>query len=1104
MNKLIIVLTFIFSGFITFGQPPDLRFQDIESSTPLSSQDATCMAQDSTGFIWIGTSDGLNRYNGNEIKQYKWIPGDSTSISDNEILGLFTDSDSILWIITRHGLCRYLPATDNFRRLDSLYDEGVPVTGITRIKEYKKQHVVFSALNKIYSLSPETGKTKVLATIDTGEITAFDFDTNNNLWIGSRPNSWLYQFDKQGRLIRKIIIPFESEISNPSYKIRDLVCMDNKVYVATFGGGLAVYNDSAATFSFLLTDQPYFKYVNNLYLDNENNLWSSDVTGLKVYDTKNKDFFGYYTNSSDPQSVGEHAVGIFHDRQGNYWTYHSNGGVRISPVPRGFYQFSKSNGTYWHTSSNYISSVSEDNHGNLWLGNPFAGIDVFFWQQGVIKHFAYDENNPHSLGKGAVFDIFCDNKDTLWIGTNLGGLQYFDPKSEQFISYLHDENNPSSIANNDVRSIAEDKNGDLWLVVHGKGVDHFIRKTRTFHHYNQQNSNLSNDFAFKVLYTTKDELWVGGVWGVSVLKPGEKNFKNYYFNVDDSTTLSSNEIECFYEDSEGTVWIGTRHGLNRFNDESETFTQYLLGFNDLHICAITGDVQGFLWITTIHGLTRLNPKTGETFNFVKSNGIPFDEFVPRSVYKNKQNNIFFGGLYGLIQFNPEQLKFNTTAPNILITGYQLSYNSSDKTNNKTRLIPHGKRISLDYNQNAITFQYVALNMIHPSHNKYKYRLMGLERNWNYAGTKREATYTNLDPGTYVFEVTGSNNDGVWNTKGESVTLKIYPPWWGTWYFRLAAVILLIALTLGLIELRTRNLLRQQRKLTGMVEEKTLELEEMNEELEEMNEELQQQAYELETNNRLLQDEQQRIEEQSAELQLKNEELQDLNEANEKIFTIIAHDLRSPFNALLGLSGLLVSNHNKYDSEKRGMIISQLQQSLTTLYRTTENLLNWSSRHLSGTTLHQETFNLNTQIIQNIEFVRSYALQKSIDLLFDSEKQYAVYADPNMTDAIIRNLLSNAIKFSENNEEIIIRLFRQDQKIICSVTDFGSGMTKDEQQNLFKTSQNTRKTGTSGEKGSGLGLMICSDFIRLNNGEIWVESEEGKGSTFYFSLPEGSV
>ena len=786
MNKLIIVLTFIFSGFITFGQPPDLRFQDIESSTPLSSQDATCMAQDSTGYIWIGTSDGLNRYNGYEIKQYKWIPGDSTSISDNEILGLFTDSDSILWIITRHGLCCYLPATDNFRRLDSLYDEGVPVTGITRIKEDRNRHVVFSALNKIYSLSPETGKTKVLATIDSGEITAFDFDKNNNLWIGTRPGSRIYQYDKQGKLIRELNIPFENQGVKSYYPIRDLLCRENRVYIATFGGGLAVYNDTAATFSFLLTDQPYFKYVNNLYIDNENNLWSSDVTGLKVYDTKNKDFFGYYTNSDDPQTVGEHAIGIIQDRQGNYWTYHSHGGVRISPVPRGFYQFSKNNAEYWHTSNDYILSVTEDNHGNLWMGNPFSGIDVFFWAKGKIKHFNNNVSDPDSLGKGAILDIFRDKGDTLWVGTNMGGLQYYDPEHDKFISFRHDENDASSIANNDVRSIAEDKNGDLWLVVHGKGVDHFIRKTRTFHHFNNKNSNLANDWAFKVLFTTKDELWVGGVWGVSVLKPGRKKFINYYFDKEDSTTLSSNEIETIYEDSEGTVWVGTRHGLNRYNNESNTFTRFMEGFNDLHICAITDDNKGNLWISTLHGLTRLNPKTGETFNFVKSNGIPFDEFVPRAVYKNSQNNIFFGGLYGLIQFNPEQLKFNTTAPNILITGYQLSYDSFDKTNNETGLIPPGNKISLDYNQNAVTFQYIALNMIHPSHNQYKYRLKGLERNWNYAGTKREATYTNLDPGTYVFEVTGSNNDGVWNAQGESVTLIIYPPWWGTWYFRLAA------------------------------------------------------------------------------------------------------------------------------------------------------------------------------------------------------------------------------------------------------------------------------------------------------------------------------
>ena len=377
MKKLLHVLIFIISGFTTFSQPPDLRFKDIQSSNPLTSQDATCMAQDSTGYIWIGTSDGLNRYNGYEIKQYKWTPGDSTSISDNDILELYTSSTGNLWVLTRHGLCRYLPATDKFSRLDSLYDINGPLEGIYGIKEDKTGNIIISSATEIYKLSPENEKVEVVASIDKGEITAFDFDKNNNLWIGSRPGSRIYQYDKQGKLIRKINIPFENQEVKSYYPIRDILCRENKVYIATFGGGLAVYNTDSEKFSFFLTDQPYFKYVNKLYIDHDNNLWSCDVTGLKIYDPKNKQFFGYYTNPDDPQSVGEHAIGIMQDRQGNYWTYHSNGGVRISPVPRGFNLFNKTAATFWHTSSNYILSISEDKKGNLWIGNPFSGIVSF-------------------------------------------------------------------------------------------------------------------------------------------------------------------------------------------------------------------------------------------------------------------------------------------------------------------------------------------------------------------------------------------------------------------------------------------------------------------------------------------------------------------------------------------------------------------------------------------------------------------------------------------------------------------------------------------------------------------------------------------------------
>ena len=906
IKQLTSILILCLFGMAAIGQLPELQLREIKAAGELTSQNVTCMAQDSVGYIWIGTINGLNKYDGYEFYNYTWTPGDSTTIAGNNITEIHTGPDGKVRIITNIGLSEYLPSTNSFKNIDNHFVINGQKIIVTRICEDNHKDLFVSSGRNVYRYDPVNESITPFAEIDSGEITAFSFDSLNNLWIGNRPQGRLYQFDSLGSFVKKHVITYGSADNNSLFPVRDLVCRGTNIFIAYFGGGLVEYSSDPDTFHNYLNNDPYTRYVNYVYVDREKRIWVCDITGIKVLDESNNQFVGYYPDKEDPYSIKDHVTGIIQDRQDNYWTYHFDGGVMISTARRGFKSFDAIpvSSRFWKTSSDHISAISEDKSGNLWLGNPFVGIDVFRWQQHKISSYKFDENNPYSLGKGSVFSIYRDRFDTMWIGTNMGGLQYFDDKSEKFYSYRHNPKDSFSIANDDVRSVTEDNDGNLWLIVHGKGVDRFDRNTRKFYHYTNKNSNLSNDWAYQVMYSSSGDLWVATVWGVSVLHKNSRKFQNYFFDTGDSTSISSNEIECIFEDHQGIIWIGTMQGLNRFNAASGTFTRYFKGFSNSHICSVEEDLHGNLWISTFGGLVRFTPETGKIFNFSQFDGLPSDQFVARSSYNNSQNALFFGNIKGVVRFNPDELKYNETPPKVVITGYRL-FNLSDYKQSYTNLfIPAGNEIILKHNQNVITLQYIALNMINPDKNQYAYMLEGFDRHWNYVGQKREATYTNLDPGKYTFKVINSNNNGVWSKTGDSLRIVILPAWWATWYFRVILFVAVILLIAGLIKFWLKTLIRQKERLENIIYENTIELENSNTELF-LN------AEELNHANEQLVLEQKRVKEQSKELMKKNKELEELNTTNENIFSIIAHDLRSPFNALLGYADLLVENHNKF-------------------------------------------------------------------------------------------------------------------------------------------------------------------------------------------------
>lgn len=1097
-------LIWAFSTIEIHSQRPELRFTDPFENFELSNENITSIAQDTLGFIWIGTRNGLNRFNGYNLHIYKFVSGNPHCLINDQINKLYRDSHGKLWIGTHHGLCHYVPEYDYFKWVAHENDSsGMSGFEIIDMEEDSKSNLYVANALEIYQFQENAGRVIPVFRISGGDIADFLFDKDDNIWIGTIKEGGLIRVDNRTREATFYKHDEENENSISSNSPVSLALQHDKLWIATYDGGVNCFDMKKEIFKKFPVTNQYELYSRVAYVDNTDKVWIVDVTGLKVYDAENDLLSGYYPIENDPYTIKKTCAGIFQDFQGNYWTMHSGEGVGLSIVPKGIITFDNSPQKFWYTTADIISAVGEDKEGNLWLGNPSNGIEIFNWSKASIFRYLYDPSNPYSLGEGAVFSIFQDSDNRMWVGTNMGGLQYYDAKRERFYSYRNKPDDTTSIANNDIRSITEDENGDLWIVVHGKGIDRFDRKKNIFYHYNKERNNLSNDYAFQVLNDSRGNIWVATVWGLSVLKKGDHLFTNYIKIDQDTNSLSDNEIISLFEDQKQRIWVGTSNGINLYNSTNDNFRRYSNGLASTTINIILGDSSGNIWVGTPKGITMLNPANGECINFDQHDGLLSREIYTRAGYINDENALFFGGDKGVNIVPAGRLHFNDIPPRVLITGIKIFNQEIKDYNEKSVLKQHiiyTKSIKLKHSQNIITFEYLALNMINTSRNQYYYQLEGFEKTWINAGNRREVTYTNLDPKRYVFRVIASNNDGLWNKTGASLEVIILPPWYQTLLFRILLIILILSSYVAFHLIRVSRFKKQQIILEQQVRERTLELNGKNELLEK-------QAEELSDSNTQLEERQQFIEEQSEKLRLQadelynaNQELIQANNTKDKLFSLIAHDLRDPFNTLLGFTDLLSKEYTNISDDQKIKIISMIRISSGRIHGLLENLLKWARSQTGMISVNKRAFRVLDMCNTIVKVFQHSINEKELSINLNIPGELEIFADEDMISTIMRNFLNNAIKFTPTGGIITMETKQKKGKIMISVTDTGIGIDRERLKNIFNPVKNEIERGTSGEKGSGLGLLLSGEFAEKHGGEISVQSKKGKGSTFTLTLP----
>ena len=1103
--KKVFFLFLIFISYALFSQNKEhtMNFEHLSIEDGLSSLYITDILQDHQGFMWFASAFGLNKYDGYSITTYNFDSKDPNSISDDLTMVLFEDSQGILWIGTQNGgLNKYVRETDSFVRYENKPSDSTSISNnfIKTIYEDKKGTLwigtMAGGLNKMdkdkgtftHYLSNRNDNT----TIPSNYVYDIYEDSSERLWIGAFGGLSLLDRNT-GKFSTYKNNPSNHKNSNHNRVLSILEDHQGTLWIGT-NSGLSKFNENDNTFSSYIIDQQNNRnYIQNIKEDSFGNLWlgSSGINGLIKFNKTSKTFSIYKHESQDKNSLADGAVtSVFEDRSNILWIATTLGGVNIyKPQKTSNFIHHKNNAATNGLSDGAIMSISENSEGDIWSTNDKGTvnrIDV----NGNTTHYNRFEKEGQDYKPSFVNDLIINkNKDVL-IGTDKG--LYKLNKSTNIFEHQN-EIDDIDFNNYPLKSIEEDKNGILWLGIVSNGLIKYNKEQDKHSYFGSSSSNLSSNYMTEIYEDPLGTLWIATSDGLNKVNSDTDSFTTFHNNPLDSTSISNNYILNLYKDYYGSLWVGTNYGLNVLDEKTGEFRHFYKedGLPENIINSIIEDNSNNLWIATKNHLSKFNPKT-ETFRtFNKGNGMSINEFYSGAALKGSNGKLYFGGVNGMIEFYPDSININIHKPPVVITDFKISNKSvtiKKNTSNKkgefylNKNIVIKDSITLSYENNIFSFEFAALDYTHSSSNQYAYRMKGFNENWIYTDSKnRVATYTNLNPGTYTFNVKGSNNDGLWNEDFKSVVVIITPPWWKTNLAYALYVICFLSLLFGFIQWRALKLKRDKKALLERVNVKTKDLANKNSQLDKQNLQLQNQATKL----------------------------QELDKIKASFFANISHEFRTPLTVITGLANKHISN-NENDANT---------QDSQTIKRNAHRLLQLINQLLDLSKLENSQVNLNilkTDILQFTKKVillyHSLAKEKQIKVYFNGKrlskslpaKKINLYFDKEKMQKIITNLISNAIKFTPNNGEIKISVStlnsnKKNPIISIKISNTGSEIPKDKLPYIFDRFYQAGDINTSETEGTGIGLALVKELVELHNGTVNVKSNSTE-TTFVLNFP----
>jgi PAS domain S-box-containing protein len=793
-----------------------------------------CIIQDRKGFLWFGTQDGLNKFDGYTFTVFKHDPLDSNSLSDNFIWAMTEDHAGKLWIGTSGaGLNCFDPETESFTRYSYLPSRpnGISSNEVLAITEDRSGVLwIGTRGGGLNTLDPMRTAFTVHQTVPGNSSSISDNnvygivqDSSGTIWIGTRGG--LNRWNSADRTFTRFVNDPKRNESLSDNNIRTLfVDSRNTLWIGTESGGLNRFDQRTGTFQRYMNDPSNNRSIaHNSILsiseDEDGALWIGTLGGgLERF--SGGEFFHHTHNPQNPKSLGSNRVySLFSDRTQILWVGTGGSGIsKFNPITKKFLHFSNSPGNDNSLSHNSIWNFCEEtgsNGSSVWVATLGGGVNKFNRTTGTFRAYAVRQDKGQTLNDNDIWCLMQDHDGILWIGTYGGGLNKFDPVRNTFEHFTAKDDDPGSIAGNDVITIVEYPAGTLWigtnngLSVLQKNQKKFIR----IQHSPNDPSSLNHNAIRAMFVDHHGALWVGTDRGLNVLSPDQtaaprRSVRFTHITADKSNVngLSDNRIRYLYEDSGGTVWIGTRGGLNEYDPATQRITRYTDkdGLPNNVIYGIVADNEGYLWISTNFGLSRFDRKNRSFRNYDVNDGLQSNEFNQGACMRSSTGELYFGGTNGFNCFFPDRITDNPHVPPIVLTDFKIF----DKRKRLERSISSTNGIVLNYDDDFFSFEFSALDFSHPEKNQYAYQLVGFDKDWIYSGTRRYASYTSLDGGTYTFRVKGSNNDGVWNEQGASINITITSPLWKSWWAYALYLVLVIGSVFALIRWRTQKHITQ--------------------------------------------------------------------------------------------------------------------------------------------------------------------------------------------------------------------------------------------------------------------------------------------------------
>ncbi len=786
------------------------RFFSLTTADGLSHNIVRAIVQDPQGFLWFGTQDGLNRYDGYSFTVFRHRRSDPHSLVHNTVQALAVDQKGTLWVGTVGGLDRYDRDTGRFVHYPGI---GESVTVIYPAPDGTLW--VGTAGAGLFRYDPQGDRfLSVPAPLPDAHILALFQDADGTLWVGTEYGG-LHTLD--GRAYRHDPAdPHSLPCDQVKAILRDRTgafWVGTGVYYEPALGGPAVLDTATGRFTRYRQGLSH-AHVTAILEDRTGALWVGTEEGLAVLDRASGQFMVHRHNPLDPYSlINDRVYTLYEDRTGILWVGTDGGVSRYVPQKNRFVLYRHNPLDPNSLGAPRVGAVLKDRDGNVWVGLHAGGLDRI-GPDGIVTHYRHDPADPHSLSHDHVTALYQDPTGAIWVGTS-AGLDRLDPATGGFIHFVHDPADPYSIGPGAVKVIYGERSGALWVGTEEPGtLSRLDPRTGRFtvYRYNPDRPNgFPNTYGVRAILEDREGfLWLGTYNGLVRLDPRTGIFTRYRHDPDDPSSLSDDFVWSLYEDAEGTLWVGTHGGLNRLDDrEAGRFTIYTVedGLPADGIAAILGDEAGTLWLATMGGgLSRFDPRT-ETFrNYDESDGLQSMHFIPGAAFRSADGELFFGGAEGLNRFRPADIRENPHVPPVVLTAFRVF----DRVRDFGRDLTAVGEIRLSYRDNFFSFEFAALDYADPTKNQYAYILEGFDRDWVHSGTRRYAAYTNVPPGTYTFRVRASNNDGVWNEEGLAVRVVVTPPFWQTLWFRalVALVVMGIASVVTVARMRYVETLRR--------------------------------------------------------------------------------------------------------------------------------------------------------------------------------------------------------------------------------------------------------------------------------------------------------